>query len=73
MIACPYTGYAVFTGKEAELETFRTSPVFFDSTQCRFCGMAHEWFAKDAWICTPDCADGPIRCECRRRLSEYAA
>ena len=36
MIACPKSGYAVFTGKQVNPLTLRESPGFFDKTDCRF-------------------------------------
>src|SRR6185312_7597011 len=42
MIACPTTGNAVYTGMDVNPATFRRSPVFFDKTDCCFCGATHQ-------------------------------
>ena len=51
MFRCPETGRAVSTGIETDHATFRSMPVFFSRTFCPLCRLAHEWFAKDAWVC----------------------
>jgi hypothetical protein len=67
MIRCPKTRHAISTGKRIEPATFRSSPVFFSRTYCPFCRSTHEWFAKDAWVCTANCAD--CRSGCERRAA----
>ena len=61
-IRSPKTGRAIFTGREVEPASFRSSPVFFSRTYCPLCRETHEWFAKDAWTCDPDCSE----CEAAR-------
>ena len=74
MIQCPKTRRALFTGRYVDAESFRYSPVFFSRTYCEHCKLVHEWFAREAWVCTMDCARREITCECRaRRVSESAA
>jgi hypothetical protein len=51
MIRCPATRRAVSTGIEVDPATFQSMPVFFSRTFCPLCRLAHEWFAKDAWVC----------------------
>ena len=62
MIRCPKTGQAISTGREVEIAAFRSAPVFFSRTYCPLCRETHEWFAKDAWVCDPDCS----QCEAAR-------
>jgi hypothetical protein len=57
MFRCPETGRAVSTGIETDRATFRSMPVFFGRTFCPLCRLAHEWFAKDAWVCDSVLAD----------------
>jgi hypothetical protein len=57
MFRCPETGRAVSTGIEIDRATFRSMPVFFSRTYCPLCRLAHEWFAKDAWVCDPVLAE----------------
>jgi len=63
MIRCPKTGQAIFTGREVESGSFRSSPVFFSRTHCPLCSVTHEWFAKDAWVCDSGCSE----CEAARQ------
>ena len=56
-IRCPKTGRAIFTGREVESASFRSSPVFFSHTYCTLCRETHEWFVKDAWVCDPNCSE----------------
>jgi hypothetical protein len=51
MIKCPRTGRDIETGMEAERSSFSRMPVFFSRSYCAYCGINHEWFAKDAWVC----------------------
>jgi hypothetical protein len=67
MIRCPKTGKAVTTGIYMERARFRSMPVFFNRSFCPSCGISHEWFARDAWVC--DC--GPVDCDasCERQVA----
>ena len=61
MIRCPEARRAIPTGMQIDREAFRSMPVFFGRTYCPHCRLAHEWFAKDAWVCdsgTTDCEPG---------------
>src|SRR6516162_1295069 len=51
MIRCPKTSRAISTGIRTDVATFQATPVFFSQVLCPLCGLTHEWFAKDAWIC----------------------
>jgi len=53
MIKCPKTGREISTGISTDRVRFNSTPVFFASTYCPICRAAHEWFAKDAWVCEP--------------------
>ena len=57
MIRCPEARRAIPTGMRIDREAFRSMPVFFGRTYCPHCRLAHEWFAKDAWVCDPGTAD----------------
>jgi hypothetical protein len=57
MIRCPETRRAISTGIETDRTTFRSTPVFFSRTFCPLCGVTHEWFAGDAWVCESELAD----------------
>jgi hypothetical protein len=57
MIRCAKTGQAISTGRHVDSAAFRSSPVFFGHTYCPHCQTAHEWFARDAWICDSNTAD----------------
>jgi hypothetical protein len=57
MIRCPETRQAVSTGIRVDRDTFHSTPVFFSRTLCPLCRVAHEWFAKDAWVCDSGAAD----------------
>lgn len=63
MIRCPATRRAISTGIEIDSVTFRSMPVFFSRTFCPLCRLAHEWFAKDAWVCDAVVADSDPACE----------
>ena len=63
MVRCPNTGQALFTGRYVDTAAFRSMPVFFSRTYCQHCQADHEWFAKDAWVCTPECSEGETSCE----------
>lgn len=63
MIRCPATRRAVSTGIEVDPATFQSMPVFFSRTFCPLCRLAHEWFAKDAWVCEPVVAKPDGSCE----------
>ncbi len=63
MIRCPKTGRAIFTGRYIESAVFRSSPVFFSRTYCPLCDVTHEWFAKDAWVCDPECCECEAACD----------
>jgi hypothetical protein len=65
MILCPKTRRAISTGIRADRATFHSTPVFFSRTHCSLCRTAHEWFAKDAWICDSGAADCSRGCECQ--------
>ena len=65
MIRCPRTGLTISTGWSVEVAAFRSSPVFFSRTYCSHCCTAHEWFAKDAWICDDPGAESEPACEWR--------
>jgi len=67
MIRCPKTGRAIFTGREVESASFRSSPVFFSRTYCPLCHVTHEWFAKDAWVC--DTGLGHCDPSCERQIA----
>ena len=60
MIRCPATRRAVSTGIEVDGAAFRSMPVFFSRTFCPLCRLAHEWFAKDAWVCDPVTTDSDL-------------
>ena len=62
MIRCPNTGRPISTGKYVASATFRATPVFFSRTYCTLCDMMHEWFAKDAWVCDPECSECEAAC-----------
>jgi hypothetical protein len=62
MIRCPKTGCVIPTGRYVNFAAFRSSPVFFSRTYCPLCHVTHEWFAKDAWVCDPNCSE----CEAAR-------
>jgi hypothetical protein len=51
MIRCPESGRAISTGINADRASFEATPVFFARVDCPICQVAHEWFAKDAWVC----------------------
>jgi hypothetical protein len=51
VIRYPNTGREVSTGVKADRQRWSSTPVFFSRTFCPICRMAHEWFAKDAWVC----------------------
>jgi hypothetical protein len=51
MIKCPRTGEHIRTGMVADPRRFASTPVFFARVFCPICGVEHEWFAKDAWVC----------------------
>lgn len=53
MIKCPVTGAAIATGLQAEQASFARTPVFFSRSFCHHCGIAHEWFAAEAWVQEP--------------------
>ena len=57
MIRCPETHRAIPTGMRIDREAFRAMPVFFSRTYCPLCRLAHEWFAKDAWVSDSGTAD----------------
>jgi hypothetical protein len=61
-IRCPNTRRAISAGRHATFEVFHSSPVFFGRTYCRLCGLSHEWFAKDAWVCDSECSEGEEFC-----------
>jgi hypothetical protein len=63
MIRCPETQRTISTGIETDRATFRATPVFFSRTHCPLCRVAHEWFAKDAWVCDSRFADCDPACE----------
>jgi hypothetical protein len=63
MIRCPKTGRAIFTGREVESASFRSSPVFFSRTYCPLCCVTHEWFAQNAWVCDSGCSECEGACE----------
>ena len=63
MICCPKTGRPISTGREVELASFRSSPVFFSRTFCPLCRVTHEWFAQDAWVCDFKVSEGDAVCE----------
>jgi hypothetical protein len=65
MIRCPKTGRPVTTGIHMERERFGSMPVFFCSSFCPLCGISHDWFARDAWICDSASADRDHHCEHR--------
>ena len=65
MILCPKTRRAISTGIRADRATFHSTPVFFSRTHCSLCRTAHEWFAKDAWVCDSGVANGDPSCERR--------
>lgn len=50
MINCPKTERVISTGLAIDATRFNRSPVFFGRTYCPMCRIAHEWFARDAWI-----------------------
>ena len=63
MIRCPNTGKELFTGRYVDASAFRSTPVFFSRTYCQVCRSVHEWFAKDAWVCVPECSKCENPCE----------
>jgi hypothetical protein len=63
MISCPETRRAISTGIQVDRTTFDSTPMFFSHTFCLLCGVKHEWFAKDAWVCDSGLADCDPSCE----------
>lgn len=51
MIKCPNTGRVISTGMKADRPRWDSTPVFFSRTYCPVCRTAHEWFAREAWVC----------------------
>jgi hypothetical protein len=54
MIRCPKTGKPVATGIHIDRARFGSMPVFFNRSFCPSCGVLHEWFAGNAWVCDSD-------------------
>ena len=69
MIRCPQTRRAISTGIRTDIATFHATPVFFSQVLCPLCGLTHEWFAKDAWICDlVVCNPHSDHCACENEL-----
>jgi hypothetical protein len=67
MIKCPATRRAIPTGIQTDRATFRSTPVFFSQVVCPLCRAAHQWFAKDAWVC--DCGFAECDPDCERQVA----
>jgi hypothetical protein len=59
MVKCPQTGDDIPTGLVMDRSRFHAMPVFFSRVYCRRCGVEHEWFAREAWVCEGE--QGSIR------------
>ena len=69
MIRCPQTRRTISTGIKTDVATFHATPVFFSQVLCPLCGLTHEWFAKDAWICDlVVCNPHSDHCACENEL-----
>jgi hypothetical protein len=71
MVRCPNTHRPISTEIIADKESFYGTPVFFSQIWCPLCRMAHEWFAKDAWVCdsVPVCNLDVNNCNCEQQAA----